>query len=321
MTRLAALGLATALAALAGPATAQEFPSQPITIINPYSAGGPADLISRTIGEGMAKVLGQPVVIENKPGAATAIAASHVAQAAPDGYTLLIAGSPTHIITPALQEVTYKGIEDFTPVSMVANVPNVLVVQTASGIKTVADLVAKSTAEPDAVSFASVGNGSLPHLSSVLFSKETGAQMVHIPYGGAAPAVVDLLAGNVDMGFLNAPPLMAHFASGDLTALAIASPERSPQLPDVPTMQEAGFAEFDMATWYGISAPAGTPAEAVAKLDAAIAETLKDPEVTAKLTNLGVVVFYKTSTDFGAFLTRDEGRMIDLLATAGVKKQ
>lgn len=321
MTRLAALGLATALAALAGPATAQEFPSQPITIINPYSAGGPADLISRTIGEGMAKVLGQPVVIENKPGAATAIAASHVAQAAPDGYTLLIAGSPTHIITPALQEVTYKGIEDFTPVSMVANVPNVLVVQTASGIKTVADLVAKSTAEPDAVSFASVGNGSLPHLSSVLFSKETGAQMVHIPYGGAAPAVVDLLAGNVDMGFLNAPPLMAHFASGDLTALAIASPERSPQLPDVPTMQEAGFAEFDMATWYGISAPAGTPAEAVAKLDAAIAETLKDPEVTAKLTNLGVVVFYKTSTDFGAFLARDEGRMIDLLATAGVKKQ
>jgi tripartite-type tricarboxylate transporter receptor subunit TctC len=145
--------------------------------------------------------------------------------------------------------------------------------------------------------------------------------MVHIPYGGAAPAVVDLLAGNVDMGFLNAPPLMAHFASGDLTALAIASPDRSPQLPDVPTMQEAGFAEFDMATWYGISAPAGTPAEAVAKLDAAIAETLKDPEVTEKLTNLGVVVFYKTSADFGAFLAKDEGRMIDLLATAGVKKQ
>ena len=320
MKRRTVLGLGAALVFGAMPAMAQEFPEHPITIVNPYSAGGPADLISRTIGEGMSKVLGQPVVVENRTGAATAIAATYVAQANADGYTLLIAGSPTHVITPALQDVSYNGIDSFAPVAMVALVPNVLVVKSGSDIDTMDKLVAKAKSEPDALSFASVGNGSLPHLSSVLFMQETGAQMVHIPYQGAAPAVVDLLAGNVDMGFLNAPPLIPQIEAGELTALAVAAGERIPQLPDVPTMAEAGFGDFEMSTWYGISAPAGTPPEVVAKLNGAIAEVLKDPEVVDKLTKQGVAIFYKSSDDFGAFLAKDSGRMLNLLDAAGVGK-
>ncbi len=321
MKLFAALGLAAAVAAGAGPSLAQDYPTRPVTIVNPYSAGGPADLISRTLAEGMTKILGQPVVVENRPGAATAIAATYVAQSDPDGYTLLIAGSPTHIITPALQDVNYKGIEDFSPVAMVAMVPNVLVVAASSGIKTVDDLVAKAKEAPDAVSFASVGNGSLPHLSSVLFQQRTGTQLVHIPYKGAAPAVVDLLAGNVDMGFLNAPPMMKYFEDGELIPLAIAAPERSDQLPDVPTMEELGLGEFNMSTWYGISAPAGTPDDVIAKLDDAISQSENDPEIRDRLTKLGVVIFFKPAKEFASYLATDSKRMLDLLDAAGVKPQ
>lgn len=316
-----ALSLAAALTLSAASASAQNFPSKTITIINPYSAGGPADLISRTIAEVMSPALGQPVIVENRPGAATAIAATAVAGADPDGYTLLIAGSPTHIITPAIKpDVTYKGIEDFTPVSMVALVPNVLAVNKNSGINSIDDLTAKAKASIDAISFASVGNGSLPHLSSLFFMQQIDAQMVHIPYKGGAPAVVDLLAGNVDMGFLNAPPLMAHFGTGDLIALAVAAGKRSAKLPDVPTMVELGFEGFQMSTWYGISAPAGTPADVIAKLEEAFAEALKSPAVTERLGNAGVEIFYKNSSDFGSFLATDADRMLGLLESAGLTK-
>lgn len=321
MKLFAALGLAAAVTAYGGPSLAQDYPTRPITIVNPYSAGGPADLISRTLAESMTKTLGQPVVVENRPGAATAIAATYVAQTNPDGYTLLIAGSPTHVITPALQKVNYKGIEDFAPVATVALVPNVLVVAAKSGIKTVDELVAKAKSAPDAVSFASVGNGSLPHLSAVLFEQRTGTKLVHIPYQGAAPAVVDLLAGNVDMGFLNAPPMMAHFASGDLIPLAVAASERSAQLPDVPTMEELGYGNFQMSTWYGISAPAGTPDDVIAKLDDALSTALKDPDISGRLTKLGVEPFFKPAKEFASFLAEDAKRMLALLDAAGVKPQ
>ena len=319
MPAIRTFAIAAGFAALAGAGAAQDFPSQPITIVNPYSAGGPADLISRTLAEGMSERLGQPVVVENRPGAATAIAATYVAQSEPDGYTLLIAGSPTHVITPALQEVNYQGVESFAPVSMVANVPNVLVVNAESGITSADELAERAGEAPDTLSFASVGQGSLPHLSSVLFQQETDTQMVHIPYGGAAPAVVDLLAGNVDMGFLNAPPLMSHFESGDLTPLGVAASERSDQLPDVPTMKELGYGDFQMSTWYGISAPAGTPEDVVSTIDEAIAATLEDPEIRQKLMQQGVEPFYKSSDEFAAFLEQDAGRMLDLLETANVQ--
>lgn len=322
MRLFAVVGMAVTIAlTMSSGALTQDFPDRPVTIVNPYSAGGPADLISRTIGEGMSEVLGQPVVVENRTGAATAIAATHVAQSDADGYTLLIAGSPTHIVTPALQEVNYKGIEDFQPVSMVALVPNVLVVNASSGIESVDDLVTKAKEGPDTVSFASVGNGSLPHLSSVLFQQQSDTQLLHIPYGGAAPAVVDMLAGNVDMGFLNAPPLMSHLEGGELKALGVAATERSQQLPDVPTMDELGFDTFQMSTWYGISAPAGTPEDVVAKLNEAISKSLEMPEVRDRLTKQGVEIFYKQNDAFASFLEEDADRMLGLIDAAGVGSQ
>lgn len=321
MKLVAMLGLAATLTIGAASVMAGEFPNKPITIINPYAAGGPADLISRTLAEGMTKILGQPVVVENRPGAATAIAATAVAEAAPDGYTLLIAGSPTHVVTPALQEVNYDGIKDFAPVSMAALVPNVLAVGKVSGITTLDQLIEKAKSGNDAVSFASVGNGSLPHLASIFFQQETGTTMVHIPYKGAAPAVVDLLAGNVDMGFLNAPPLMANFESGDLIPLGVAASKRAGKLPNVPTMEELGFKAFEMSTWYGISAPTGTPKDVVAKLDDAINKSLSDSQIANRLADQGVDVFYKNSADFASYLATDADRMLSLIKTAGLTKQ
>ncbi|MGX1309242.1 tripartite-type tricarboxylate transporter receptor subunit TctC [Amorphus suaedae] len=319
MRRFAAAAVGLALVGSLGAAQAQTFPDHPITIVNPYSAGGPADLIARTVGEKVSQILGQPVVVENRPGAATAIAASTVAQADPDGYTLLIAGSPTHVVTPAIQKVNYKGIEDFEPVAMVAIVPNVLVVSAKSDTKTLDDLVKKAKSGDGVVSFASVGVGSLPHLAAVFFQQSSDATLTHIPYGGAAPAVVDVLAGNVDMAFLNAPPLMPYIEDGELIPLGVASSKRSAKLPDLPTMEEQGFQGFEMSTWYGISAPAGTPKDVVAKLDAAIKEAVTSPDVAEKLTSRGAEVFYMPSDEFAAYLAKDSERMLGLIDKAGLK--
>lgn len=318
MTSIRIGTLAAALYMVSHAALAQDFPSQPIAIVNPYSAGGPADVISRTIAKGMSERLGQPVVVENRPGAGTVIAATYVAQANPDGYTLLIAGSPTHIVAPALQEVPFDGTESFAPVSMIALVPNVLVVGSGTGITTIEELVARASEAPDTLSFASVGNGSLPHLSSVLLMQETGTQMVHIPYGGAAPAVVDLLAGNVDLGFLNATPLIPHIESGDLIALGVAAGERAAQLPDVPTMAEMGLGDFQMSTWYGISAPAGTPEEVLSVLDEAISATMEDEAISTALSQAGAASFYKSRQDLADYLAGDSEQMLKLLDASGM---
>lgn len=321
MKKYIALSLAAVLTAVVAPAAyAEDFPTRPITLVIPYSAGGSADLIARTVGEAMGRILGQPVVVESRPGAGTAIAATHVAASEPDGYTLMLAGSPTYVITPALNpDAGYDGIKDFAFVSSVASVPNVLVVSKKSGITTIDQLVEKAKEAPDTISYASVGNGSLPHLTGLMFSAEIGAQMLHIPYPGVAPAAVDLLASNVDTGFMNAPALVAHIQSGDLIALAVASTKRSSSLPDVKTMGELGFNEYEMGTWYGISAPSGTPAEVVAKLDAAVGKAMVDPEVTKLLEARGVDIFYKPTADFEAFIASDAKTVLGLIETSGVK--
>lgn len=321
MKKIVSIGLAALLSAAFVPAAqAQDYPTRPITLVNPYAAGGSADLIARTISEYMGRVLGQPVVVENRTGAATAVAAGYVANAAADGYTLLIAGSPTHVITPALNpDAGYDGIEGFEFVSLVANVPNVLVVSKDSGLSTIDELAERAKSSPDTVSYASVGNGSLPHLTGLMFSNRIGAQMLHIPYQGVAPAAVDLLARNVDTGFMNAPALIAHIQSGDLVPLAIAATTRASQLPDVPTMGELGYGDYEMGTWYGISAPAGTPEDVVAKLDAALGEVMADPEVRERLEQAGVDIFYKSTPDFIEFLNTDAETVLGLIDDSGVR--
>lgn len=319
MKKLISMGLVAALTAIA-PASAQDFPTRPITLVVPYSAGGSADFIARTLAEYMSRELPQPVVVENRPGAATAIAAASIATGEADGYTMMLAGSPTYVVTPALNpDAGYTGIEDFEFVSMIVNVPNVLAVSTASGITTIDELVARAQGAPDTISYASFGNGTLPHLTGLMFADEIGAQMLHIPYPGGAPAVVDILAGNVDTGFLNVPTLMPHILSGDIVPLAVASTQRAAQLPDVQTMDELGFNEYEMGAWLGMAVAAGTPSEAIDVLDDAFETALANPEVQERLENQGADVFYLNSSDFEDFVTQDAETVLGLIETSGVR--
>jgi tripartite-type tricarboxylate transporter receptor subunit TctC len=318
MRRLALVISATL--SLVATASAQGFPERPITLINPYAAGGPADLLARTIADGMSAALGKPVVVESRPGAGTAIGAAAVARAAPDGYTLFIGGAPSHVVAPALvKDAKYDGIKDFAPIATVANVPNVLVVPSARPFKTVKELVDAAKAADGKMTFASVGVGSLPQFLGVMLQLRSGAKLIHVPYGGAAPATVDLIAGRIDLAFLNVPPVLGYIQQGQLRALAVANSSRAERLADVPTMAEAGYPDLVMSTWYGISAPAGTPKDVIAKLDGAISQTLKTPAVKDKLSSQGAEVFYKGPAEYAAFLGTDAKRMLELVDVAGMR--
>ena len=250
-------------------------------LVNPYAAGGPADLLARPVAAAMSETLGQQVVMLNKPGAATGIAAQYVARAQPDGYNLLLSTASAHIVTPALvPKIGYDGMRDFAFIAMIASVPNVLVVRATLGVNNVQDLIALAKEKPGALNYGSVGNGSQPHLAAEMFQQMTATKLNHIPYKGAAPAVTDLLSGQIDLAFLNAPVLMPHIASGKLKALAATTMKRAEQLPDVPTLHELGLKDFDVATWYGITAPAGTPPAIVEKLAATITKVLTSPETS-----------------------------------------
>ena len=315
----ALIALASVMVA-ATAALAQAYPERPITLINPYAAGGPADVLARTVAEGMGSILGKPVVVESRPGAGTAIAAASVARSQPDGYTLLIAGSPTFVIAPALlKDAKFDGIKDFAPIATISNVPNVLVVPGDRPYKTLPELIAAIKGADGAMTFASVGQGSLPQLLGVLLQQRAGLKLVHVPYGGAAPATVDLVAGRIDLAFLNLPPLLPHIQSGKLRAIAVAQNKHAESLPDVPTMAELGYPDFEMSTWYGIAAPAGTPQPIIQKLDGAIAETLKQPAVRAKLIAQGNELLYKNPADFAAYLAADAKRMLQVIDAANLK--
>jgi tripartite-type tricarboxylate transporter receptor subunit TctC len=306
---------------LVAPASAQNYPTAPISLVNPYAAGGPGDVLARTITDPMASMLGQQIVLINKPGGATAIAASTVATAPKDGYTLLLANASSHIVTPLLAKVNYNGITDFEFVCMIASVPNVLVLRKDLPAKSVQELVALAKATPGKYTYASVGNGSQPHLAGELFQQMTGTKLIHVPYKGAAPATVDLLSGQIDMGILNAPPLLEHIKSGALRALGVASLKRSAQLPDVPTLDELGLKGFNVVTWYGIAVPAGTPRPIVDKLADTFSKSLAMPEVKNKLAQQGVEAFYLGPNEFAAYLTEDAKRMENLIKTANIKAE
>jgi tripartite-type tricarboxylate transporter receptor subunit TctC len=318
MNRFAA-AILCAMCALAGDAFAQSFPERSITLINPYAAGGPADLLARTVAEGMSEVLGRPVVVDNRPGAGTAIGARAVAQASPDGYTLFIGGSPSHVITPALmKDANYDGIKGFAPITTVADVPNVLVVPASSPNTNVKELVAAAKNAEGRMTFASIGVGSIPQFLGVLLQLRAGVKLVEVPYRGAAPAMVDLLGGRVDLAFLNAPAVVSQVRSGQLRGLASATKARIKALPDTLAMPEAGYPDVVMSTWYGISAPAGTPREIIGRLHAAIAQTLNTPKTREKIESQGAEVFVKTPEDYAAFLQADARLMLELIRAANM---
>ena len=320
MKRIVALA-ALACISFAGNLAAQNYPSRTITLVNPYAAGGPADLLARTVAEGMASALGQSVIVENRVGAGTAIAAAYVAHAQPDGTTLFIGGSPSHIIASAISKnAKFDGIKDFSFISMVGNVPNVLVVPAQRPYRTVPELIATAKAANGSMNFASVGQGSLPQLLGLKFQQAGNFKLVHVPYGGAAPASTDVLAGRIDLAFLNLPPFLPHIQAGTIRALAIANEVRSEALPQLATMGELGFADFDMSTWFGISAPAGTPRAIVDKLASAIAETLKSPGAKDKLAKAGIEMFLKGPDEYAAYVQQDAKRMLPLIEAAGLRE-
>jgi tripartite-type tricarboxylate transporter receptor subunit TctC len=267
----------------------------------------------------MSETLGRAVVVDNRPGAGTAIGARAVAQAKPDGYTLFIGGSPSHVITPALmKDAGYDGIASFTPIATVADVPNVLVVPPSRPYKSVAELVAAARSAAGNMTFATVGVGSIPQLLGVLLQVRADVKLIEVPYKGGAPAATDLIGGQVDLAFLNVPAVLSQVRGGELRALAVASATRAKALPGTPTMAEAGYRDFAMGTWYGISAPAETPREIVGKLHAAIARTLNTPKVRDTIEAQGAEVFVKDPEAFAAFLHADAKLMRELIKRANM---
>jgi tripartite-type tricarboxylate transporter receptor subunit TctC len=311
------LGLLSILPA--GSAFGQSFPTKPVTLINPYAAGGPADILARTVAAGMKDTLGQTVVVDNKPGGGTAIGAAFVARAKPDGYTLFIGGSPSHVITPALlKDAQYDGITDFSFIATVGNVPNVLVVPATRPWKNVKELV--DAAKAGNLSAAHVGIGSIPQFLELLLQQRANIKLTEVAYRGAAPAIIDLSGGMVDMAFLNIPPVLTAM-DGRVRVLAAANATRASQLPQVPTMAEEGFRDIEMSTWYGISAPAKTPKAVVDKLYRAIAASLKLPNVQQQLTTQGVEPFLKNPAEYLAYVKADAGRMLPLIKASGMTAQ
>jgi len=269
-------------------AAAQDYPTKPVTLVVPFPPGGTTDLVARALGESLAKGLGQPVLVESKPGGGTTIGADYVAKSKNDGYTLLV-GAVHHTIAPSVyKKLPYDFQKDLTPITTVAMVPNVLAVNAAATpARTVAELVALAKASPGRLSYGSNGNGTAQHLIGTLFQLETGTELLHVPYKGSAPLTTDLLAGQVTMSFDSIPPQIQHIRAGKLRALAVATPTRSSLLPDVPTLQEAGLKGFDIETWYGILAPAGTPPAIVARLNAEMLKVIRSPEFVQRMKEAG----------------------------------
>jgi tripartite-type tricarboxylate transporter receptor subunit TctC len=278
--------LAFALALATG-AFAQTFPSKPIKLIVTYPPGGGADLMARLIAPRMAETLGQPVVVENKPGAGGQIGAGEVARAAPDGYTILL-DAANHAVNPSLYAtLPYDPAKAFAPISLLVRFPNVLVVNPQFPAKDVKELIAMAKAKPGSVAFASSGSGSAQHLAGELFRQRAGVDMTHIPYKGGGPALNDVIGGQVPIFFGNMASSLPHVKAGKLRALAITGSKRSDALPDAPTMVEAGLADYEVYEWNAIFAPAGTPAPVVAKLAEAIAKALHAPDVRERVASLG----------------------------------
>ncbi|WP_231586662.1 Bug family tripartite tricarboxylate transporter substrate binding protein [Cupriavidus basilensis] len=318
---LAAVAAALGLAAGPMDAALAAWPDKPVRLIVPAAAGGTTDIASRLVGKRLGEVLGQPVVVENRAGGAGIIGAQALRQAAPDGYTLMMGNIGPNAINYGLYKQLPYRAEDFAPITLVVSVPNVLVVNPKVPAKSVAELVALAKAQPGKLSFASSGTGQSVHLSGELFKKRAGIDIIHVPYKGAAPAVADLVAGQVTMMVDNLPSSMAQIQAGKLRPLAVTSATRVPELPDVPTMKEAGFDDFQVTAWFGLVAPAGTPPALVSRLQKAVAAILAEPEVKTRLAELGGMPGGDTPEHFGNFINAERVRWAKVVKDTGIPLQ
>jgi tripartite-type tricarboxylate transporter receptor subunit TctC len=306
--RMRSLALSILLATAAASAFAQSYPSRPIRIVVPLSPGGFADVPTRLIAPKLSAALGQQVFVDNRPGAGGSIGTDYVAKSQADGYTLLVAATP-HVIAPSLyKKLPYDALADFAPIMQFAAGPYVLVVNPKLPAATVRELVAAAKAAPGRIDFASSGNGSAQHLVGALFNSAAGIELNHVPYKGSGPAMQDLLSGQVSVSFAGTPNVMPHVRSGKLRALGVTTAKRSPDLPDVPTIAEAGVPGYEATLWLGLAAPAGTPAEIVQRLHAETAKVLQDAEVQQGFRAAGVESSVLGPAEFGAFMRAEHDK-------------
>ena len=317
---LAALFLVTLAGTL--PVWAQEYPRKAIRLIVPFAPGGGNDTVARAIAQSAGASLGQPVVVDNRAGAGGMLGAELAARAPPDGYTLFLGGVGSHAVNPNLHaKLPYDPVKDFAPITLIASAPSVLVVHPSVPARTLAEFTALAKGSPGRINYASNGNGSSAQLAAVLYESMTGAQMVHVPYKGLAPALVDLLAGEVQAMFSSVVAIVPNIKAGRLRALAVTGKRRAALLPEVPTLDESGVPGYEAGSWYGILAPAGTPQAVVAKLHEAIVRALAQPEVRERLASEGAEVIGSTPEAFAAHITAELARMGKLIRDAGIRME
>jgi len=310
--------LAALLLLVASTAFAQTYPSKPVRFVVPYAAGGATDLIARVIGERLSAGLGQPFVIDNRPGAATLLGAQIVAKAEPDGYTLLMATSTTLAINASLYKtLPYDPVKDFAPISLAIQHPFVLLVDPKLPAHNVRELVALAKSKPGQLAYASGGSGSFPHLAMALFQTMTGIDVIHVPYKGSAPALTDLMGGQIAMMFDNTA--LNYVKGGKIRALAVTTKDRLSVMPDVPTLQEAGVPGYELAAWQGVVAPAGTSRAVVERLNTEIVKLLHEPDTARRLTGDGGQIITSTPDQFAAYIKSEIGRFAKIVKDSGAK--
>ncbi len=314
------IALALFVTGIASTASAQDWPQRPVTLVVPFAAGGNTDGIARMAAQMLSDGLGKSFVVENRPGAGGAIAADAVAKAQPDGYTLLIAALPVMAVVPVINKVKFDPQKDFAPVSNIATNPFVIVVNKDIPVKTLAEFVEYVRARKGQLSYGSAGLGSLNHLSMALFLKRAGLEMTHVPYKGNAPALGDVVAGHIPAMFSNLSDALPQAAAGNVKMLAVSSDKRSPAAPDVPTVIEGGYPDFNVLTWNGLMAPANTPPAIVNKISEVIQKAVKDPKIAKQLAEYGADPLGSSPEEYSKMLARDIATWKEAVDIAGVKQ-
>jgi tripartite-type tricarboxylate transporter receptor subunit TctC len=308
--------------ALSGAALAQAFPSKPIRVVVPFVAGGSSDIVARAIAAKFQDSLGQPGVVENRPGANGAIAAEFVAKSDPDGYTILVGSIGVFSINAALfKDLRYQPLRDFAPITLAVTTPNVLVTKPGFAAKSVKELVELARQNPNKLAYCSSGTGSSDHLTAELLKQQTGTSITHIPYKGGAACQTDIMGAQVDISFQNLGAVTSYIKANRMNALAVTSRTRHPSLPDVPTAAEAGFPELVVTSWQAVAAPAKTPPEVVARLHDAVVKALRSPDVRERMNQIGFDVVAGTPDEFGRFMRDEVARWTEVVNRGGIKPE
>jgi tripartite-type tricarboxylate transporter receptor subunit TctC len=311
--------IALALAAHGAAALAQAYPSKPVRLVVGFPPGGGTDIMARLLAPKLHEFLGQPFVVENRPGAATNIASEYVARSAPDGYTVLVT-TATAAINPAVyRNLSFDVLRDFAPVSIFSDSPNVLVVRAGLAAKDVGEMIALARSKPGVLNYSSAGSGTTQHMTGELFKLRTGTDIVHVPFKGTGPSLTTLIGGDVDMTFVNVPAVLPQIRAGRLRALAVAADKRSDLMPDVPTMKEAGVEGVEVTIWYGVLVPAATPRDIIDKLAAAVIRAARSPETRQRLLDQGAEPIGNTPEEFTRLLRAEVGRWIEVVRVSGIR--